>query len=534
MLVDDYHDIHQVRNPTDQNLSNVAHMATTMINTSSIPPIPFSSTLNEPIHNPLNIDVDLLIWTLQFDYFTCLEVSYTENKTSWFCVSNNTNLNEDELISSLTVHSYEPEFQEVHPEKKQMDFVKLVDFVSQELKSLDDYLQVITPFIELPIMNNYLSNYVIPVPADYPGQYFIRKAITLKRRYGDSASTISNKVLHLVPLLGPLHVSLNTRETLVKIYHPFFNLLYREIFQKRKNLPIKPQPWLINIVLYLAYSGWMIIRKYVLEKFKLSKNIEYQIFLDLLDNAVLFREGHFEQYIETIFRLWTFMKRFERKNYDKIMIAFLSDIFYWQSIDHPIYNIFQDHLTEFNEYFVENFHSLIRRSTVRKQFNPEGLRSDAINVDNNRHNAEFIKPFVSGKKYPYTKKKIDAMVKKSALFLLDFFQKIWENSNNINAPTGKKKLYSLATFNMEITMKALPSGYHTTNPPKHKVFCDYESCNNNEKEINDCVLICGHAYHYECFQKLDFKCKYCLQYFINGIQVLGNSYNKRLDNIKNT
>ena len=58
MLVDDYH---QVRNPTDQNLSNVAHMATTMINTSSIPPIPFSSTLNEPIHNPLNIDVNLLI-----------------------------------------------------------------------------------------------------------------------------------------------------------------------------------------------------------------------------------------------------------------------------------------------------------------------------------------------------------------------------------------------------------------------------------------------------------------------------------------
>ena len=118
-------------------------MTTTMI---SIPPIPFSSTLNEPIHNPLNIDVNLLIQTLQFDYFSCLEVSYTENKTSWFCVSNNTNLNEDELISSLTVHSYEPEFQEVHPEEKQMDFVKLVDFVSQELKSLDDYLQVIKQF----------------------------------------------------------------------------------------------------------------------------------------------------------------------------------------------------------------------------------------------------------------------------------------------------------------------------------------------------------------------------------------------------
>ena len=53
------------------------------------------------------------------------------------------------------------------------------------------------------------------------------------------------------------------------------------------------------------------------------------------------------------------MKKFGRKNYDKIMIAFLSDIFYWQTIDHPMYNILQDHLSEFNEYFVENFHSLI-------------------------------------------------------------------------------------------------------------------------------------------------------------------------------
>ena len=176
------------------------------------------------------------------------------------------------MISSLTVHSYEPEFQEVHPEEKQMDFVKLVDFVSQELKSLDDYLQVITPFIELPIMNNYLSNYVIPVPADYPGQYFIRKAITLKRRYGDSIN-ISNNILHLVPMLGPLHVSLNTRETIVKIYHPFFNLLYKETFQKKKNLPIKPQPWMINLIIYLAYSGWMIIRKSILEKFKFSKKM---------------------------------------------------------------------------------------------------------------------------------------------------------------------------------------------------------------------------------------------------------------------
>jgi hypothetical protein len=112
----------------------------------------------------------------------------------------------------------------------------------------------------------------------------------------------------------------------------------------------------------------MIIRDTVINKFGIQKNLEYHTFLDLLDNivpatldiyAILFREGHFEEYLETIFRLWTIMKRFGRKNYDKIMIAFISDVLYWQSIEHPMYNILSENLQEFNEYFVENFHSLI-------------------------------------------------------------------------------------------------------------------------------------------------------------------------------
>nr|CAG8649368.1 3443_t:CDS:2 [Entrophospora candida] len=94
-------------------------------------------------------------------------------------------------------------------------------------------------------------------------------------------------------------------------------------------------------------------------------------------------------------------------------------------------HILQDHLSEFNEYFVENFHSLIHQRTSGKNFNPEGLRDDAINIDNNRHDSELIKPFLLTKKYPYTKKNFDTMTKKSALFLLDFFQKIWANSDNI-------------------------------------------------------------------------------------------------------
>jgi hypothetical protein len=55
------------------------------------------------------------------------------------------------------------------------------------------------------------------------------------------------------------------------------------------------------------------------------------------------------------------------------MLAFLSDVLYWQSIEHPMYNALKEHLSEFNEYFVENFHSLIQCYTAGKIFNIETL-----------------------------------------------------------------------------------------------------------------------------------------------------------------
>ena len=61
------------------------------------------------------------------------------------------------------------------------------------------------------------------------------------------------------------------------------------------------------------------------------------MFIDLLDNiipatldiyAILFRSSSFNEYSETIFRIWIFALKWSRKNYNKASLAFLSDIFY--------------------------------------------------------------------------------------------------------------------------------------------------------------------------------------------------------------
>ncbi|CAJ0751057.1 23614_t:CDS:2, partial [Entrophospora sp. SA101] len=79
----------------------------------------------------------------------------------------------------------------------------------------------------------------------------------------------------------------------------------------------------------------------------------------------------------------------------------------------------------------------------------------------------------------------------------------------------------------------LPTGYHTKSPPNFNIFCDAKDCDINieidQLQLYEKVLICGHGYHNECFQKMSFKCHYCLDYLVDGINVLSSSYNDRLE-----
>ena len=94
--------------------------------------------------------------------------------------------------------------------------------------------------------------------------------------------------------------------------------------------------------------------------------------IDLLDNlipitldiyAILFQSGSFKQYVETVFRIWTFALCWKRKNYNKAPLVFLSDIFYWQDNHHLFANEIKKYLSCFNDYYVENTHSQIRANT---------------------------------------------------------------------------------------------------------------------------------------------------------------------------
>jgi len=219
-------------------------------------------------HNPNNIEAWRICWYLLNRYKGIFDISYTERYLYWISQGyNNQNFDQIEL---LTVHCYN-EIVEKRKEERSMNGLKLVSFKEQHLHSMQDYLKALESILNINKKSNNLKNYVAPIVADWPGQLFIRKALTLK-----SQPNIPNEIEFFLPMLGPLHLSLNSREHIILIHHNFFEQMFHFIFGKNKKLAKKPKPWRINLLLELARCGWVKIKDRIVEKFNLSKDIEFR------------------------------------------------------------------------------------------------------------------------------------------------------------------------------------------------------------------------------------------------------------------
>jgi len=120
------------------------------------------------------------------------------------------------------------------------------------------------------------------------------------------------QILNIIPFIGPLHVSLNSRETVFLINYDFFEKMYHSIFGSRKILAKKPKPYRINLLLDLAFKGWLLVKESIQNLFQNCKDPEARTFIDLLNNIIplvldfypiIFRSGHWEAYEEAMLRM---------------------------------------------------------------------------------------------------------------------------------------------------------------------------------------------------------------------------------------
>ena len=94
----------------------------------------------------------------------------------------------------MTFHIYDADIEEKKGERS-MDSVKIIDIKEQSLCSLEDYLSAIKMITNINGLSQYIKVNAIPVIADFQ---------------------------NFIPMLGPLHVSLNSREDVMKIHYDFF------------------------------------------------------------------------------------------------------------------------------------------------------------------------------------------------------------------------------------------------------------------------------------------------------------------------
>ncbi len=197
--VDDYHAIHEIRRPDTVSTSTAKHFATCVakpIIESSFVPIIFN---NISIHNPSNVDAWRICWYLINQYTGIFDNSYLDNQQCWIS-QRQLNINEFDRVEALTVHIYNDNITE-RKEERSMKGLQLVGFKEQHLHSVHDYINALKLILSI---NEHLGQQVAPIVADWPGQIFIRKAL-----YTD---TLSRKIESFLPMLDPLHLSLNSQE----------------------------------------------------------------------------------------------------------------------------------------------------------------------------------------------------------------------------------------------------------------------------------------------------------------------------------
>ncbi len=118
---------------------------------------------------------------------------------------------------------------------------------------MNDYVIALQMILDIDKDTSYLHNHIVLLIANWPRQLFVYKAITnLNKR--DLQYSISVRINSFIPILRPLHVSLNNRKHILIIYYTFFQKLFYFMFGKKKILVKKSKPWRINLLLKLVYS----------------------------------------------------------------------------------------------------------------------------------------------------------------------------------------------------------------------------------------------------------------------------------------
>lgn len=193
---------------------------------------------------------------------------------------------------------------------RSMDNCKLVDSIEMPLKSYDNFRFALSLLIENGL-SSYLQRILVPLVGDWPAQFFVPQVVCNKEDPPSLCYT------NIVPFIGPLHISLNSREIVLMKFHALFAELCAFLFNGKRPLARKPNPWRISLLLEVAYGSWSLVRDEILAAFSNCKDSEYLTFLNLFGNyipmtfciySLVFKSNMADGFYQSLFRFWVMVQ----------------------------------------------------------------------------------------------------------------------------------------------------------------------------------------------------------------------------------
>ena len=222
------------------------------------------------------------------------------------------------------------------------------------------------------------------------------------------------------------NISLNARECVLLNFHQVFADLYAFLFGKKAKLAKKPKPWRISLLLEVIYGGWTLIRDMILSVFYKCKDIEFLTLVNLLDNyvplvlsiySIVFKCNKYELFCQSLLQYWVMFTVFKRHHYNKALLVMLSTFLHLQENTSSMFETLRQNLVAFDEYPVENFHSVLRRRTKETDTADE-ISNKAKEIDACKHNLQsFQSVFVPPRKFNFSRKRINKLKANAAEFI---------------------------------------------------------------------------------------------------------------------
>ena len=218
------------------------------------------------------------------------------------------------------------------------------------------------------------------------------------------------------------------------------------------------------------------------------------------------------EYFNAMIRIWAMLMSLERHHYDKAPLVWIAMCTYWGIHNPDLYPVLRLFLLMFDEYPVENAHSIIRSKTNNSDTVEQLQQNAKASFRAKAAQCTFFKSyFTPPSSFTFRQKQLSYLKIKCADLLSHIFIKIAQNQGKAEFKgKGKTLRVVLPTVFVPdpVKPKVLPLGYCSELKPDPERVCDIPDC----IVTNDTEWIlfegCSHSFHLTCLREIQY-CPLC-------------------------